>query len=123
MLSSMGSSGGSIHGATSRLYCLGGECLSSQKAIYGLKQSPRAWFEKFSITISGIDFQRCHSDHSVFIRRTKSGIVVLAVYVDDILLIGSDSAWLLETKKYLKCHFVTKDMGRPKYFLRIEVAH
>ena len=60
--------------------------------IYGLKQSPKAWFEKFSITISGTDFHRCHSDHSVFIRRTKSGIVILAVYVDDILLTCSDSA-------------------------------
>jgi len=35
---------------------------------------------------------------------------------------GSNSAELLETKKYLKRHFVTKDMGRPKYFLGIEVA-
>ena len=93
------------------------------KVIYGLKQSPRAWFEKFSLTISVIEFHQCHSDHSVFIRRTKSGIVFLAVYVDDILLIDSDSVEILETKQYLKCHFVTKDMGRPKYFLRIEVAH
>ena len=36
-----------------------------KKAIYGPKQSPRAWFEKCSITISGID--QCHSDHFVFI--------------------------------------------------------
>jgi len=56
-----------------------------KKAIYGLKQSARAWFEKFSITISGIGFHRCHSNHSVFVRRTKSGIIVLTVYVDDIL--------------------------------------
>jgi len=62
-------------------------------------------------------------DHSVFVRRTKSVIVVLTVYIDDILLTGSDSAGLLETKKYLKRHFVTKDMGRPKYFLRIEIVH
>ena len=94
-----------------------------KKVIYGLKQSTRAWFEKFSITISGIDFHRYHSDHSVFVRRTKSGVVVLTVYVDDILLTCSDSAGLLETKEYLKRHFVTKDMGRPKYFLGIEVAY
>jgi len=48
-----------------------------KKAIYGLKQSSRVWFEKFNITISGIGFHRCHSDHSVFVRDTKSGIVVL----------------------------------------------
>jgi len=55
-----------------------------KKDIYGLKQSPRAWFEKFTLTISGICFCRCHSDHSVFVRRIRSGIVVLAVYIDDI---------------------------------------
>jgi len=48
-----------------------------KKVIYGLKQSPRSWFEKFSLTISGIGFRRCHSDHSVFIRCTRSGIIVL----------------------------------------------
>ena len=85
--------------------------------------SRKAWFEKFCITISGIGFHRCYSNHSVFVRRTKSGIIVLAVYVDDIFLTGSDSAGLLETKKYLEQHFVTKDMGCPKYFLGIEVAH
>ena len=59
----------------------------------------------------------------MFVRHTKYGIVVLAVYVGDILLTSSDSAGLLETKEYLKRNFVTKDMERPKYFLGIEVAH
>jgi len=72
-----------------------------RKAIYGLKQIPRAWFEKFRMVISGIVFAR-HSDHSMFVRRTKSGSVILAVYVDDILLTGSDSVALEETKEYLK---------------------
>jgi len=44
------------------------------------------------------------------------------VYVD-ILLTGSDSAGLVEIKEYLRRHFVIKDMGKPKYFLRIEVSH
>ena len=59
----------------------------------------------------------------MFIRRTRSGIVVLTVYVNDILLTGSDSAGTVETKMYLQCHFVTKNIGRPKYFLGIEVAY
>ena len=49
-------------------------------------------------------------DHSVFVRRTRSDIVVLTVYVDNILLTGSDSAGIVETKMYLKRHFVIKDM-------------
>ena len=57
-----------------------------RKVIYGLKQSPRAWFEKFSMVISGIGFACCHSDHSVFVRRIKSGSMIMVVYVDGILL-------------------------------------
>jgi len=93
-----------------------------RKAIYGLKQSPRAWFEKFSMVISSIEFARCHSDCSVFVRRTKSDSVILALCVD-ILLTRSDSVALAETKEYLKRYFVTKDMGKPRYFLEIEVAY
>ena len=66
------------------------------------------------MVISGIEFARCHSYHSVFVRRTKSGSVKLAVYINDILLTESDSVALAETKEYLKRHFVTKDMGKPR---------
>jgi len=109
-----GSSGGSVYGATSRLCCSGGDN-HLKKAIYGLKQSPTAWIEKFSLTISRIGFHRYHSDHSLFVRRTRSEIVVLAVYIN-ILLTESNSAGIVEIKMYLKRHFVTKDMGRPKYY-------
>ena len=57
-----------------------------KKAIYGLKQSPRAWFEKFNIVVMQDGFQRCAVAHSVFYKKTNSSSVVLAVYVDDILL-------------------------------------
>ena len=48
--------------------------------------------------------------------------VLLAVYVD-ILLTGSDVEGIRETKEYLGTHFVTKDMGKPWYFLSIEFAY
>ncbi|KAK4397606.1 Retrovirus-related Pol polyprotein from transposon RE2 [Sesamum angolense] len=94
-----------------------------KKAIYGLKQSPRAWFDKFSRIIGEFGFSRCQADHSVFVQTTTSGMVVLAVYVDDILITGSDLVGIEEAKKYLQKHFVTKDLGRPRYFLGIEIAH
>ena len=68
-------------------------------------------------------FRRCHSNHSVFVQRIRSGIIVLTVYVDDILLTGSDSAEIVEIKMYLKRSFMTKDMGTSKILLGIEVAH
>ena len=57
-----------------------------------------------------------HSAHKVW-------HLVLAVYVDDILLTGNDLVGLLKTNEHLRRKFVTKDMGRYKYFLKIEVAH
>ena len=75
------------------------------------------------IVISGIGFACCHLDHSVFVCRTKFVSLILAVYVDDILLSVSDFVALVETKKYLKHHFVMKDMGKTKYFLEIGVAN
>ncbi|KAL0368250.1 UNVERIFIED_CONTAM: Retrovirus-related Pol polyprotein from transposon RE2 [Sesamum calycinum] len=94
-----------------------------KKAIYGLKQSPRAWFDKFSRIIGEFGFSRCQADHSVFVQTTTSGMVVLAVYVDDILITGSDTVGIEEVKTYLQKHFITKDLGRPRYFLGIEIAH
>ncbi|KAL0423678.1 UNVERIFIED_CONTAM: Retrovirus-related Pol polyprotein from transposon RE1 [Sesamum radiatum] len=94
-----------------------------KKAIYGLKQSPRAWFDKFSRIIGEFGFSRCQADYSVFVQTTKTGMVVLAVYVDDILITGSDIDGIEEAKTYLQKQFVTKDLGRPRYFLGIEIAH
>ena len=44
-----------------------------KKTIYGLKQSPRAWFENFSQVVMTGGFQRCAVDYSVFYRKTANG--------------------------------------------------
>ena len=51
-----------------------------KKAIYGLKQSPRAWFDKFSTVASAYGLKRTTSDHSVFVRRRQSGTIILGNY-------------------------------------------
>jgi len=94
-----------------------------KKAIYGLKQSQtlrglRSLVLPFLVLTFADVIQI-----TVFVQRTRSGIIVLVVYVDDILLTDSDSAGIVETKMYPKHHFVTNDIGRPKYFLGIEVVH
>lgn len=94
-----------------------------RKVIYELKQSPRAWFEKFNKIVMDNDFQCCVIDHLVFIKRQSRGSVILTVYVDDILLTGSDTTGIMETKEHLKKYFISKDIERPKYFLGIEFAH
>ncbi|KAL0373180.1 UNVERIFIED_CONTAM: Retrovirus-related Pol polyprotein from transposon RE1 [Sesamum calycinum] len=61
-----------------------------KKAIYGLKQRPRAWFDKFSRIIGEFGFPQCQADHLVFVQNTGLDMVVLAIYVDDIMITGSD---------------------------------
>ena len=49
--------------------------------------------------------------------------MILVIYVDDILLTGSDAVNIVKAKEYLKTLFVTKDMGKPRHFLGIEITH
>ena len=93
-----------------------------KKAIYDLKQSPRARFNKFKCAISKEASWKFYSDPSVFIYKISSGAVIFAIYVDEILLTRSDVDGIEKVKEYLMIQFVTKNMGRPRYFLGI-VAH
>ena len=92
-----------------------------RKSLYGLKQSPRAWFGKFSQATEKFGMKKCESDHSVFYRNSSSGIIVLVVYVDDIVITGSDVTGISSLKSFLHKQFHTKDLGMLKYFLGIEV--
>ena len=56
-------------------------------------------------------------------KKTKGGLVILEVYVDDIILTGSDDTGILTTKTYLQQHLSISDLGSPRYFLGIEFAH
>ena len=65
--------------------------------------------------------QKRKSDHSVFYRNFSSGIIPLIVYVDDIVIIESDSKGISSLKSFLQSQFHTKDLGMLRYFLGIEV--
>ena len=67
------------------------------------------------------EFHRCHSNHSIFIQRTKSSLVILAMYDDDILLTGSDSVGLVETKENLRRHFVKRTWVNLNTFLGLRL--
>ena len=92
-------------------------------AIYGLKQSPRAWFVKFSGLLTAYGFNPCKSDPIAMRKTTSASYVVLTIYVDYILLTGNDEASISTTKAYLQTHFVIRDLKTPRYFLGIEFAY
>jgi Reverse transcriptase (RNA-dependent DNA polymerase)/Integrase core domain/gag-polypeptide of LTR copia-type/GAG-pre-integrase domain len=93
-----------------------------KKAIYGLKQSPRAWYGKLSSTLGKIGFKRSEADSSMFTKTSNQGIVVILIYVDDLIITGSDKRGIIDLKLHLGREFDIKDLGNLKYFLGIEIA-
>ncbi|KAH9650091.1 protein kinase domain-containing protein [Citrus sinensis] len=93
------------------------------KSLYGLKQSPRAWFERFGNVIKGHGYSQSQADHTMFYKHSIEGkLAVLIVYVDDIILTGDDLVEICRLKKVLARDFEIKDLGNLKYFLGMEFA-
>ncbi|KAA0034028.1 Beta-galactosidase [Cucumis melo var. makuwa] len=94
-----------------------------QKSLYGLKQSPRAWFDRFTTFVKSQGYSQGHSDHTLFTKASKTGkIAILIVYVDDIVLTGDDQTEISQLKQRMGDEFEIKDLGNLKYFLGMEVA-
>jgi hypothetical protein len=89
-----------------------------RKALYGLKQAPRAWHDKIAEYLVTIGFRMSNSDHSLYVRKSDEGIVVITIYVHD-LIVGGDN--YKHVKRLLKQKFDMKDLGELKFFLGIEV--
>ncbi|GAU51888.1 hypothetical protein TSUD_416730 [Trifolium subterraneum] len=92
-----------------------------KRSLYGLKQAPRVWFEKFRSTLLGFSFIQSQYDPSLFLQRTPKGIVVLLVYVDDIVVTGSDQEGISKIRELLHSSFHMKELGRLTYFLGLEL--
>lgn len=93
------------------------------KALYGLTQSPRAWFDKLSSYIIEFGFKCSTRDPSLFIYRDNKHIMLLLLYVDDMALIGNDQQFISEFVAKLSEKFRLKDMGPLSYFLGIQAIN
>ncbi|CAL2227071.1 unnamed protein product [Prunus armeniaca] len=93
-----------------------------RKALYELKQSPRAWFGRFTMTMKNNGFKQCNSDHTLFLKHRKGKVTALIIYVDDMIITGNDKQEISQLQDYLTIEFEMKDLGGLKYFLGIEVT-
>ena len=93
------------------------------KALYGLKQDLRAWFDKLKNSLIQWGFENSKSDLSLFLKRNKRSIILILIYVDDILITGSNCDELENFIKLLSSAFALKDMGKLSYFLGIEILY
>ena len=94
-----------------------------RRALYGFKQAPRAWFAKFSSTISRLGYMANHYDSALFLHRTDKGTILLLLYVDDMIITGNDLSGIQKLKVFLNQQFEMKDLGHLSYFLGLEITH
>jgi histone deacetylase 1/2 len=95
-------------------------CLLS-RSLYGLRQAPRAWFNRFVDYVLTLGFAQSRADPSLFVRRDGTATAYLLLYVDDIILSASSTALLQDIIAHLKTEFAIKDMGPLHFFLGIDV--
>ncbi|KAE8686500.1 cytochrome P450 71A9-like [Hibiscus syriacus] len=92
-----------------------------KKSLYGLKQAPRQWYKKFDSFMSSSGFTRCQADHCCYIKRFDNSFIILLLYVDDMLVAGSNMQEIINLKQKLSKQFAMKDLGAAKQILGMRI--
>ena len=66
-------------------------------------------------------FSRCHSNNTVYTKKVGKSLIILVLYVDDLILTGSDPNLINHVKSSLKKKFEMTDLGHLHYFLGLQV--
>jgi hypothetical protein len=90
------------------------------KSLYGLKQTPKQWHEKFDVTLISAGFSVNEVDRCVYYRHDGGQGVILCLYVDDILIFGTSLDVINEVKTFLCQSFDMKDLGEADVILNTE---
>lgn len=93
-----------------------------RKALCGLKQAPRAWYQELGQYLLIQGFINSTSDASLFIRNTGRDITYILVYVDDMIVTGSNYGLISSIIANLAQRFSLKDLGELSYFMGIEAT-
>ncbi|GJR58656.1 putative ribonuclease H-like domain-containing protein [Tanacetum coccineum] len=92
-----------------------------EKALYGLHQAPRAWYETLSTYLLENGFQRGQIDKTLFIKRDQGDILIVQVYVDDIIFGSTKKKLCTEFEKMMHKKFQMSSMGELTFFLGLQV--
>ncbi|GJS04175.1 putative ribonuclease H-like domain-containing protein [Tanacetum coccineum] len=91
------------------------------KALYGLHQAPRAWYETLSSFLLENGFRRGTIDKTLFIKKNKSDIMLVQVYVDDIIFGSTKKSMCTEFEEVMHKRFQMSSMGELTFFLGLQV--
>ncbi|MCO6517273.1 MAG: hypothetical protein J6586_12435, partial [Snodgrassella sp.] len=91
------------------------------KALYGLHQAPRAWYETLASYLISNGFQRGKIDQTLFTKKHKKDLLLVQVYVDDIIFGSTRKEMCLEFEKLMHNKFQMSSMGELTFFLGLQV--
>nr|GEY78850.1 reverse transcriptase domain-containing protein [Tanacetum cinerariifolium] len=92
-----------------------------EKALYGLHQAPRAWYETLSTYLLNNGFRRGTIDKTLFIKQIKDDILLVQVYVDDIIFGFTKRSLSTEFEQLMHKRFQMSSMGELTFFLGLQV--
>ncbi|KAJ9552636.1 hypothetical protein OSB04_016681 [Centaurea solstitialis] len=93
-----------------------------RKALYGLHQAPRAWYDTLSSYLLENKFERGVIDKTLFIKRTKTDMLLVQIYVDDIIFGSTKDDMCKEFKELMHKKFKMSSMGELTFFLGLQDA-
>jgi hypothetical protein len=94
---------------------------TSWKALYGLRQAPRAWNIKLDSTLKQLGFIQSPLEHGMYARGVGNDMMLVGVYVDDLIIVGSSVEIINDLKEQMKGKFRMSDLGVLSFYLGIEV--
>lgn len=89
-----------------------------RKALYGLKQLPRIWYKTLAKFLHELGFRPLNADLSVFAKED----MIIAIYVDDLLICGAARQEINKIKDALKAKFHMSDLGPVSFYLGMAVT-
>ena len=92
-----------------------------KKALHGLRQALRVWNNKLNQILKELQFTKCSKEPSVYRKEVNGGLLLLAVYVDDLFVTGTSADMIKEFKKEISSKFEMSDLWKLSYYLGIEI--
>lgn len=94
-----------------------------QKALYGLRESPRVWYDCFNKFIEKLNFVRSNYDYCLYVNRASKDPIYILIFVDDLLICSKDKDKVKMVKTNLMERFAMKDLGKIKSYIGIDIDY
>lgn len=94
-----------------------------QKALYGLRESPRQWYETFNDFLVKMKFVRSNYDHCLYEKNSNKDPMYTLIFVDDLLICSKNKVEIEEVKSGMMNRFAMQDMGEIKSYIGMNAIY